>query len=41
LVMGVLRIILLGLASNCDLPISASQVAKITGVNHWHLTRVI
>jgi hypothetical protein len=26
-----------GLASNCDLPISASQVARIIGVSHQHL----
>jgi hypothetical protein len=28
-----------GLALNCDLPISASQVARITGVSHWHLAK--
>jgi hypothetical protein len=29
-----------GLALNHDLPISASQVARIIGVSHWHLAPV-
>jgi hypothetical protein len=30
------RMFLPGLAWNCDSPISASQVARITGLSHWY-----